>query len=156
MELQNYSEVSYLNGIVSLKLGNTTYKLKFIQECETEDGEEPQFWQITLEGSNNMGVQMTPSQLPWSMAGNIEFRPLGLLRRPGIESWLVMDFAEAVIVGVGICLQLLAIEDDFPDWLAKVLLIIDALTDDFAGNTVPCSWLVRSSLIISSLKIGVN
>ena len=123
MELQNYSEVSYLNGTVSLKLRNTTYKLKFIQESETE-------------GSNNMGVQMTPSQLPWSMAGNIEIRPLGLLRRPGIESWLVMDFDEAVIVGVGLCLQLLSIEDDFPDWLAKVLLI----TDDFAGNTVPCSW----------------
>ena len=121
MEFQNYSEVSYLNGIVSFKLGNTAYKLKFIQESETEDVEEPQFWHINFEGSNNMGFQMTPSQLPWSMPSDVEIKPFGLLLRPGVEPGVVMEFAEAVFGGVGLLLnQLIATLDNVPDWVAKV------------------------------------
>ena len=62
--------VSYLNGISSFKLGNATYTMKSIQECDTEDGEDPQFCQMTLAGSYNLTVQMTPYHLPWSMPGS--------------------------------------------------------------------------------------
>ena len=48
-----------------------------------------------------------------------------------------MDFAEAVILHLGL---LITAEDDVPDWLTKVMALIDDLTDDFAGNTLPSSW----------------
>ena len=141
MDFQSYSKLSYLNGVISFKVGNTTYNLKFSQECETEDGEEPKFWQMTVEGSNypDLTFQMTPYHLPWSMPGKIEIRALELL--PGVDHELVLAFANAVICGFGFHLQqLITTEDEIPDWMFKVFTIIDDLTDDFSGNTVPGNW----------------
>ena len=56
-------------------------------------------------------------------------------KRSGLEPGLMMDF---------VCLLLnliIATEDDVPDWLSKVFAIIDDLTDDFSGNTLPTSCL---------------
>ena len=123
MEFQNNSVVSYHDGIASFKLGNVAYTLKFIQESDTEDVEEPQFWQITLTGSHNIGVQMTRSHLPSSMPGKFEIRPFDLLL--GVEPGMVMQFAELVILGVGGLLHhLISTVNDVPDWLCKVFTII--------------------------------
>ena len=100
--------------------------VEFIQESDAEDGEEPQFWKMTIEGSNSLSVQMTPSRLPWSLPGKTEVRASFLLR-PDLEPGMVMHLAEAVILYVGL---LIADEDDVPYWLTKVFAIIDDLTDD--------------------------
>ena len=136
MELLNYSEVSELNGKASFKLGQPIFELEFIQDSDTKDGEEPQFWQMTIEGSNSLSVKMIPSRLPWSLPGKTEVRASFLLR-PDLEPGMVMHLAEAVILHFGL---LIAAEDDVPDWLTKVMALIDDLTDDFAGNTLPSSW----------------
>ena len=131
MVLQNHSEDSYIAGNASFKIEDEIFKLEFIQECDTDDGEEPKFWQIKLEGSNSFSVQITPSHLPWSLPAKMEIR----YKRSGLEPGLMMDF---------VCLLLnliIATEDDVPDWLSKVFAIIDDLTDDFSGNTLPSSCL---------------
>ena len=76
----NYSEVSELKGKASFKLGDIIYELEFIQDSDTIDGEEPQFWKMTIEGSNSLSVQMIPSLLLWSLPGKIEVSASFLLR----------------------------------------------------------------------------
>ena len=129
MELLNYSEVRELNGKVSFKLDNTIYKLEFIQDSDTEDGEEPQFWKITLARSDSLIVQMIPSHLPWSLPGQIEIRASCSWRRDSVLHLLCLIIATEDDI------------DDIPDWMAKVFAIIDDLTVDLPGNTLPISWL---------------
>jgi hypothetical protein len=56
MELLNYSQLSVLNGKASFKLGDIIYELEFIHASDTNDGEEPQFWQLIIKGSNSASV----------------------------------------------------------------------------------------------------
>ena len=130
MELQNHSEDSFITGNASFKIEDYIYNLEFIQESDTEDGEEPKFWQIKVEGSNSFSVLITPSHLPWSLPGKMEIR----FKRSGLEPGLMMELHFVLNL-------IIATEDDVPDWLAKVFGIIDDLTDDFVGNTLPSNWL---------------
>ena len=84
-----------------------------------DDGEEPQFWNITLAGSHSLSIQMTPSHIPWSLPGMIEIRA-SWPQAPGLGHDMLIFFAKTVIDVVGLLLsRLIATEDEVPDWLAK-------------------------------------
>ena len=140
-EIVNFSEIGDIQGFVFFIFRTKIYKLEYNKESEIENGENLQFWQITIEGNNNLKILLTPSFLPWSVAGKMEIKVVNNESGSGHVVGRVMEQVTMVISALVDLLQrwILA-EQHVPYWLVEVFNILEDLGDDFEENSASENW----------------
>ena len=140
-DLIAHSEVGDIQGSAFFKFRTSIYKLEFLKEYIIENGEPLKFWQITLEGNNNISVHVTPSFLPWGAEGRMEIRVPSHELEPRHVYDSVLSQVTMIISSLLDLLQsYILAEQNVPSWLVEVFNILEYLADDVEEIALPDTW----------------
>jgi hypothetical protein len=140
-DLIAHSEVGDIQGQAFFKFRTSIYKLDFLKESVIENGEPLKFWQITLEGSNNMSVHVTPSFLPWGVEGRLEIRVPSHELEPGhVYDSMMAQVSMLISALLDLLRNWILAEQNVPYWLVEVFNILEYLSDNVEEVSLPVTW----------------